>query len=255
MLAGTLAGYGTAVLALRRLLPERAELCAGSIVVVSLCIYWLWFDQSLHAENRYFLRTVVLLATTGLGLVAAVCVLAAEGRFDGPFPAPPGLLNSVASAATARAIAGGAALVMLAHAVETAKFVTAWTDYTAAVRALAIGAASDPALGDRDFVSSARVGEALNRLSWSSTTPYLSVVLAPRLAPARLVVDPDASYFWLSCKAAKANEAAKRRCRRPAAGWCERSSACAVELARCSAASTGSGGDCRHRRSQSLRRR
>ena len=34
--------------------------------------------------------------------------------------------------------------------------------------------------------------------------------MAPRLAPARLVVDPDASYFWISCKAAKANEAAKR---------------------------------------------
>jgi len=30
------------------------------------------------------------------------------------------------------------------------------------------------------------------------------------LAPARLVVDPTANYFWLSCKTASANEAADR---------------------------------------------
>jgi hypothetical protein len=101
-------------------------------------------------------------------------------------------------------------LIALVHAVETAKFIAAWTDYKAAVRTLAMGAASDPALGDPGFVSSARIGPSLNRLSWTSTTPYLSTLLAPRLAPARLVVDPDASYFWLSCRDAKANEAAER---------------------------------------------
>jgi hypothetical protein len=210
LLAGTLAGYGVAVFPLRRLLPARAELFAVSIVAVSLGIYWLWFDRSLHTENRYFLRTVVLLATTGLGVVAAACVLAAEGRLGRLLPALSGLIVSVADVSLVRAIAGAAVLVMLVHAVETAKFVTAWTDYKAAVRTLAMGSASDPALGDRSFISAVRIGAGLNRLSWSSTTPYLSVLLAPHLAPARLVVDPDASYFWLSCQAAKANEAAPR---------------------------------------------
>jgi hypothetical protein len=210
VLAGALAGYGVALVALRRLLPVRAELFAVAIAGVALGVYWLWFDRSLHTENRYFLRTVVLLATTGLGVVAAACLLAAEGRLDRLSPALPGLIDSVADLGFVRAIAGAAALVMLVHAVETDKFVTAWTDYKAAVRRLAMGSASDPALGDRSFVSAVRVGASLNRLSWSSTTPYLSVLLAPRLTPARLVVDPDANYFWLSCQAAKANEAAER---------------------------------------------
>jgi hypothetical protein len=63
-------------------------------------------------------------------------------------------------------------------------------------------------LGDADFVSSDRIGADLNRLSWFSTTQFLSVLVAPGLAPRRLVVDPTASYFWLSCATAKANEEA-----------------------------------------------
>ena len=98
---------------------------------------------------------------------------------------------------------------MLVHAVETAKFVSAWTKYKAAVLALATGSASDPALGDPHFVSSKRIGPDLNRLSWSSTTQYLSVILA-NFAPARLVVDPAANYFWLSCETATANLKADR---------------------------------------------
>jgi hypothetical protein len=101
-------------------------------------------------------------------------------------------------------------LVMLVHAVETAKFVTAWTNYKTAVRALATGAASDPALGDANFVSSDRIGAELNRLSWPSTTHFLSVLVAPKFAPARLVVDPEANYFWLTCATAAANQEADR---------------------------------------------
>ena len=56
--------------------------------------------------------------------------------------------------------------------------------------ALAIGTASDPELGSPLFVSSRHIGIELNRAAWNSTTPYLSVLVAPRLAPTRLVVDP-----------------------------------------------------------------
>jgi hypothetical protein len=98
--------------------------------------------------------------------------------------------------------------VMLVHAVETAKFVVAWTRYKAEIQALATGTASDPALGDARFVSQDRAGA--NRLSWNSTTPYLSVLLAPGFAPSRLVVNPRANYFWLSCAVATANRDAAR---------------------------------------------
>ncbi len=94
----------------------------------------------------------------------------------------------------------------LVHAVETAKFVAAWTDYAAALRTLAGGADADPVLGDPRFVSSARLAPALNRLSWNSTTPFLSVLVAPGFAPSRLVVDPGANYFWLTCAMARASE-------------------------------------------------
>jgi hypothetical protein len=96
---------------------------------------------------------------------------------------------------------------MLVHVVESAKFVGGWAEYRAALAALASGPASDPELGDPQFVSAARLGPALNRLGWNSTTLFLSVLVAPGFAPARLVVDPDANYFWLTCATATASAA------------------------------------------------
>jgi hypothetical protein len=110
--------------------------------------------------------------------------------------------------ADANALMLALALVLLVHAVETGKFVSGWTDYKTAVRALASGSASDPALGSPLFVSSERIPAGLIRLSWNSTTPFLSVLAVPDLAPARLVVDPSAGYFWLSCTTARQSEAA-----------------------------------------------
>ena len=162
----------------------------------------------LHTDNRYYLRTALLIATPVFGLLAAENALRADGQLHNFLvPILPRLL---ASDVTARATAGALLLLMLVHSVETAKFVIAWTDYKAAVRALAMGAASDPALGDPHFVSSHRISSDLDRLSWSSTTHFLSVLVASKFAPARLVVDPKANYFWLSCKTATANQEAYR---------------------------------------------
>jgi hypothetical protein len=105
-----------------------------------------------------------------------------------------------------RIITGALLLMVLVYAVETTKFVGAWVDYEAALRALATGTTSDPVLGDPLFVSSQRIGADLNRLAWDSTTPFLSVLVAPGLKPTRLVIDPDAHYFWLSCKTAADSE-------------------------------------------------
>lgn len=210
LLLATLVSYGVAVLALRRLSPMRAHVYAASIVAAALAVYWLWFDHALHSDNRYYLRTLLLIGTALLGPLVAASALTVEGRPTLPIPFLSRLTATLARGATTRAASGAILLMMLVHAVETAKFVRAWTDYKYAVRALAMGESSDPVLGDPRFVSSDRIGSDLNRLSWFSTTHFLSVLVAPGFAPARLVVDPHANYFWLSCETATANYVANR---------------------------------------------
>ena len=209
LLFAVIVSYGVAVLVLGRLTPTKAHLYAALIVALALAAYWSWLDHALHASDRYYLRTALVIATPMLGALAALYALRADGRLTLPIPFLARFVEALASRMTARTIAGGFLLVTLVHAVETAKFVTAWTKYQAAVVALATGAASDPTLGDSHFVSSDRIGRNLNRLSWFSTTQFLSVIVA-KFAPARLVVDPAANYFWLSCETATANLQADR---------------------------------------------
>ncbi len=209
LLIAALVGYGVAFVVLRRLRPAQAHVGAAAVATAALALYWLRFDKALHATHRYDLRTVLLIATAALGALAAAYALDADGRLKLPVRVLPRFICALARVPAA-AIAGAIALTMLVHAVETAKFITAWSGYKAAVGALAMGTASDPALGDARFVSSDRIGDDLNRLSWFSTTQFLSVLVAPGLAPARLVVDPKANYFWLSCRAATANQQAER---------------------------------------------
>jgi len=201
-----LAGYAAVFWALQRFTPAKAHVYAALLVAGALTAYWLWFDGLLHGNARYPMRTILFLATGALGLIAAVHALTAEERVRLPRLAMAG----IAGEAAARAILGALVVVTLVHAVETARFVRVWADYKAAVQALAMGAASDPALGDARFVSSNRIKPDLNRLSWFSTTQFLSVQVAPGFTPPRLVVDPAATYFWLSCQTARANETAAR---------------------------------------------
>jgi hypothetical protein len=209
LLLSTLAGYAAIAFVLQRRRPATAHVYAAAAVAVALAIYWLWLDDAIHASNRYYFRTVLFIATSALGTLAAVCVLATD--------AVPGShrLSRVVTALTSdlavRAVTGAFVLVMLVHAVETAKFVTSWTQYQAAVRVLAQGGSSDPMLGDARFVSSDRITAAtLKRLSWNSTTPFLSVLVAPGFAPKHLVVNPRANYFWLACESATANAQSDR---------------------------------------------
>ena len=210
LLLVTLAAYVAAFCVLRQFAGHSAHLHAAAIVAAALAVYWLWFDHALHADNRYYLRTLLLVVTPMLSALAGMHALNAEGRLQGSRPRLSGVVAAATGPLATRLAAGAVGLVMLVHAVETAKFVTGWERYTAAVRALATGSLSDPALGDARFVSSRRIGDDLNRLSWLSTTPFLSVLLAPRLAPTRLVVDPRSNFFWLSCATATANAEADR---------------------------------------------
>jgi len=215
LLSGALMGYAAAFFVFQRLsgsnIPaEKVHVYAASVVVAGLAVYWLGFDHALHAENRYYLRTVLLVVTPALGLLAAIKMLAAENRLELPRPLVLRLIAVMDHGVTVRLAAGALSVVTLIHVVETGKFVADWMDYTAAVRKLVMSTASDPALGDQNLISSRRIGEKLNRLAWSSTTPYLSVLVAPNLKPRRLLVDPDSRFFWLSCRTATANLHAER---------------------------------------------
>jgi hypothetical protein len=211
LLLGALASYWIAFTVLRWLTPSKAHIGATLIATLALLAYWLWIDRAIHANNRYYMRTALLIVTPVLSVLAVAQTLAADSQ---PNRSKVSWLAQLARAlvdsVAARAVCGAFFLVMLVHAVETMKFITAWTDYKTAVRVLAKDAASDPKLGDSHFVSSTRISADLNRLSWNSTTPFLSVLLAPGFAPARLVVDPAANYFWLSCEIATTNLAANR---------------------------------------------
>lgn len=205
-LLAALTGYAIGLVLLRRMNLPRAPVYAALACAAALAVYWVWFDRSILAEARYNLRTVLLIATPALGVLAAVQSMDDESRRKSAFPFLAQLADTIGRRANPRMISGAILLTMLVYAVETTKFAGAWIDYKAAVRALAIGTDSDPALGDPQFVLSQRIGAGLNRLAWNSTTPYLSVLVAPGFNPTRLVVDPGAGYFWLSCKTATRSE-------------------------------------------------
>jgi hypothetical protein len=179
-------------------------------VAAALAAYWLRFDHALHSEYRYYLRTALFGGTAAFGTLAVACALAADNRLTSAIPFLPRVLKALSSTVAARMALGALAVVTLVHGVETAKFVSVWKEYKAAVRALATGALSDAELGDPRFVSSARIEPRLNRLAWSSTTEFLSALVAPNFSPSRLVIDPTENYFWISCATARATETANR---------------------------------------------
>jgi hypothetical protein len=204
LLFAALASYLLVFIVFCRLPGSRSRIFASLVVTIELASYWLWFDQGLHANNQYYMRTVLVVVTPVLGAIAVMNAFNTERWL-------PSFLRSwlddflAAGSRGATTFYGLFFLITLVYSVETIKFVVAWNSYKAAVRALAMGTASDDRdLGDLNFVSSTRIDANLNRPSWNSTTPYLSVLTAPGFSPARLVVDPSANYFWLSCKMATA---------------------------------------------------
>jgi hypothetical protein len=208
LLSAVLAGYGVIFLVLSRLAPDRAYLYAAAIVTGVLTVYCLWFDHTIHASSRYYMRTAVMILTPVFGALAALGAMHGDGRLAFPFP---GLERAMSAARSrgARPLAAVFVLLTLVHVIETAKFIAAWRHYRAEVAALAIGDASDPPLGNPRFVSSERMASNLGQLSWFSTTPYLSVIVA-NFKPNRLVIDPLGNFFWLSCATATANAKAAR---------------------------------------------
>ena len=207
LLLVTAVGFGIMRVVLARCGVARADVLGLILVAAALAIYWLAYDESLHASERYYMRTLLVVLTPLFAMPAALFAL---GDKKLAFAKPLLVWGlSVLRRVPPRPLAFVLVLLSLIHVVETAKFATAWTQYRAAVRQLATGEASDPELGDPRFVSSHRIPGELNRLAWFSTTPYLSAIVA-RFAPTRLVIDPTSNYFWLSCQTASANVAVVR---------------------------------------------
>jgi len=180
-------------------IPKRACIFALSALLALLCIFWLRFDHSVHANSRYYMRTVLVIATPLLGVIAALAVMTREGLVADPLTKLQHVL--ISSPGSRCALASILFAVTLIHVVETAKFVTAWSRYRDVIATLAMSQDSDPALGDPRFVSSRRGPPDLAPLEWFSTIPYLSAILS-NFRPNRLVIEPAGNYFWLSCATA-----------------------------------------------------
>jgi len=211
LLFAAVAAYTVIFHVMARLKVASAHIVAFCAVSILLVSYWLLFDGALHAEERYYLRTAVILLTPLFGALAAGLTCHAAGLLDAAMlPVLPRLLSTVPKALPARAAACIILLVTLIHAVETAKFVSAWADYRHALQELAAGRLSDPELGDTHFVSAGRIVPRQARLAWPSTTPFLAVLVSPDLTPTRLVVAPDANFFWVSCETLTASAETSR---------------------------------------------
>ena len=199
--------YAAALMLLSIWLPRWACICALGIVLGLLSIYWLHFDHSVHASSRYYLRTVLVIATPLLGMLAALAAMTREGIV---LNRPARLRHALISprGRTLCALASIFLVVTLIDAIETAKFVASWSNYRNAIAVLAMNSESDPALGNPRFISAERISPALAPLSWFSTIPYLSIILS-NFSPNRLVIDPAGNYFWLSCATATRNRDAE----------------------------------------------
>jgi hypothetical protein len=180
-------------------LPKRACPLALALLLALLSIFWLGFDHSVHANSRYYMRTALVIGTPLLGILGALAAMTREGLVvDPPVRFQHALVSSPHGTC---ALASILFAVTLIHAIETAKFVTAWSCYRDVIATLAMSQDSDPALGDPRFVSSKRGPPELAPLEWFSTIPYLSAILS-NFQPNRLVIDPSGNYFWLSCATA-----------------------------------------------------
>ena len=195
LLASALAAYFALALCLRPF-TARAGALAALATLAGLGLFWWRFDTILHAESRYYARTILLAGTCILAVVAALIFLRSEGRAGRIEKLGAPALDALSRAGWI--FPGALAVLLVVHVVETTKFVRGWLDYRAAVRALALGEAADPQLGAPFFVSSARIAPDVDRLSWFSTTPYFSALVAD-FAPNRIVVDPKGNYFWMDC--------------------------------------------------------
>jgi hypothetical protein len=178
---------------------------AGLAVSAGLMAAWFLLDPPAHAVDRYNMRLVLLVGDGLLAGMATLFVARQGGRAGWLFRFEPAWTGPVVARL---AVTAGAAVVplLVLHAGETVRFAGAWETYLTRVERIATGEdiVTDYA-GDPSFASSARIADGRDNVAWNSTTPYLSVLLAPQFLPRRLVVDPTTGYWWMDCATARAS--------------------------------------------------
>ena len=62
--------------------PHRTERTSTPrrLSLVLLSTYWFWFDHSIHASSRYYLRTALVIVTPIFGAIAALLAIYEDGR-------------------------------------------------------------------------------------------------------------------------------------------------------------------------------
>ena len=197
LLAATVAGFLLLFFVLRRAGLAYALNFSFGFALAALAAYWVFGSHELHADDRYYLRTVVIAATPALTVLAigsaftGQLIRAAEIAYNFP--------RAVYSGLGARALAAVLLLILVVHGAETARFAIAWRDHLQMFTRLV----SEPSRAK--FVEVDPEVPEYEELPWFSTLPYLSVLVAPDFKPARLAIDPRSDYFWISCATATAS--------------------------------------------------
>ncbi len=199
LLAATAGGFMTLFLVLRSANMRHAPETSAAAALAALVLYWLFGDPALHASDRYYLRTALIVLTPALGVVA-VCA-AYEGRLIRLAEKIYGVARGLFVNVGVRGVAVALLLVLLIHGAETARFAAAWDDHLVMFKKIV----TEPQPQSPGIVNIDPERPEFEELPWFSTLPYLSVLVAPGFRPARLAVDPKSDYFWISCATATAS--------------------------------------------------
>ncbi|MDA0675924.1 MAG: hypothetical protein O3A88_06135, partial [Proteobacteria bacterium] len=198
---GALAAFGAVFFTARRFVADDRAMIAGlACAGLAVAAYWLLFEPVVNASSRYPLRSALLFGMPAFAFLAFAGATGLAAR-----------LRAAVRGHAARFTIGALLVLTFVHAGETAKFVSLWNGYRHALGELVMSDASDPDRGDGLFVSAARLDPVYEPVFWMSTTPYLSVLVAPGFVPRRLAIDAaEFNYYWLACETARANWQAAR---------------------------------------------
>lgn len=198
LLVVTVAVFLLLLAVLRGMRVPHALGISFGITLASLAAYWLFGDHELHADDRYYLRTAVIVLTPPLGVLAILIA------FSGEMVRPAEIVHRISRRLFlilgVNAIAASLLLLLVVHGAETARFAAAWRDHLFVFTKLVTEASRNTR-----FVEMDPEKPEYEELPWFSTLPYLSVLVAPGFNPARLAIDPKSDYFWISCATATAS--------------------------------------------------
>lgn len=199
LLAATAICFLAAFYSLRRAGLSRAATVVFVLTLMALAAYWIAGTHELHTDHRYYLRTVVIVICPVLAMLAT-CTAFGGAPFK-PAHVACTIPRTIVAGIGAQALSALLLLAVTIHGVETYRFAIAWREYLTVFRRIVV---QSPSLGT-PYANIDPDNPEFRGMPWFSTLPYLSVLVAPAYAPARLAVDPRSDYFWISCPDATAS--------------------------------------------------